>query len=272
METTITLNTAVCRICEETNYLINLFEQDNAHLFEKLKEIENIPDTSDNVLFDSMFKYICTSCENSIEATTCGIIVQPQETFIILDEVSERDERIVIDETASESSVELIENSDSIEMESNSIVHNYAPGNSEEIPLKIVSVSGPNGTLTDIQNPKSILCTICNKKVSARTFDMHKARHEQKKIFECTECSKTFLSKRYWIAHLKDHMNVREYQCDQCEYSSMVPEELKAHQLSHSEDKGFVCQICEKAYHRYHNLKSHMQKVHGKDISTSDNT
>ncbi|XP_059619683.1 oocyte zinc finger protein XlCOF28-like [Phlebotomus argentipes] len=289
METTITLNTDICRICEESkNYLINLYEESNAHLFEKLKEIENVAETDENVAYDNMFRYICTSCENTIEgfyefkiqcqntrsklmnAATCGVFGQPQPTFIILDEASQPAEKdVVVDETASESSVELIEDNDAIEIDGEEVSPEAT--NPSNFPLKIVSVVSQEFTITEVPNPKSVLCTICNKKVAAKTFDMHKARHEQKKIFECSECCKTFTSKRFWIAHLKDHISVRENQCDQFDKAFMVAGQAQNHKITHSEEKGYVCPICEKGYNRYHNLKGHVQKVHGKTISMVGN-
>ncbi|XP_055695844.1 zinc finger protein 432-like [Lutzomyia longipalpis] len=290
METTITLNTEICRICEETNYLINLFDESNLHLYEKLKEIE---DFGENDLFDSMFKYICTSCENTLEgfyefkiqcrntrsklvsAATCGIFVQPQETLIILDDIPDAQEDVVIDDdTESESSVELIQFSESINAQgiSNQQMESNVHANNQKSEMKIISVSGSDGSVIEPNHPKSILCTICNKKIITKNYEMHKVRHEQKKIFECTECSQTFMSKKYWIAHLKDHINFREYQCDQCDKAFMVADHLKAHKATHSDDKSFVCSTCNRGFTRYRNLKAHMLKVHGKDISAEGNS
>ncbi|GAB0097494.1 hypothetical protein DMENIID0001_131330 [Sergentomyia squamirostris] len=296
METTITLNTDICRICEDTNYLINLFDQNNFHLYNKLKEIENAQDIRDYEIYDNMFKYVCTSCENSIEgyyefktqckntrnklvtALTCGIFAQqtPEtlpDTVIIIDEGQEQEEKNIVNDVSDSSMevIEYLEDSANYQQQSNYVVPDDSPGNAqEEEDLKIVSVYGQVDTDAESSSSKMVLCTICNKRVTARSFERHKNRHEQRKIFECTECFKTFLSKKNWIAHLKDHVSHQEYPCDKCDKSFSLLSHLKTHQLMHPEDRIYECTMCERSFSRLANLKGHMTRIHRIDISAID--
>ena len=74
----------------------------------------------------------------------------------------------------------------------------------------------PSPTQSQLQHKKC--CTICKKIVSAGNISKHMKKHNEKNIFPCHLCPKTFLVERYLTKHLKIHNNtvVKKYKCDKC--------------------------------------------------------
>ncbi|XP_055711889.1 zinc finger protein 33A-like [Phlebotomus papatasi] len=57
----------ICRICEGSKYLIDILATENQQLYKKLSELEAVQDDKDYEMFHTVYKFVCTRCENSIE-------------------------------------------------------------------------------------------------------------------------------------------------------------------------------------------------------------
>ncbi|KAG5896101.1 hypothetical protein JTB14_006890 [Gonioctena quinquepunctata] len=138
-------------------------------------------------------------------------------------------------------------------------------------------------------------CDICEKSFRAvHHLKTHKNTHTDGKPYKCRYCEKDFGRRPNKIAHERIHTGNKPYTCDICEKSFSYNHHMKAHKRSHTGEKPFNCQFCGQAFARAwlkkmhektHNgsrqflcevcnkgciskadMKSHMKKVHKKEM------
>ncbi|KAJ8414558.1 hypothetical protein AAFF_G00037600 [Aldrovandia affinis] len=80
------------------------------------------------------------------------------------------------------------------------------------------------------------------------------------KPFRCTECEKTFATKRSLYKHSVIHTE-RKYNCLKCGKRFHLRRSLKSHQFVHGAEKPFCCLICGKGFTVRYSLKVH-QRIH----------
>lgn len=84
-------------------------------------------------------------------------------------------------------------------------------------------------------------------------------KSESKKIYKCTHCSKSFVSKSSLDAHIRVHTNERPFQCKQCDKHFKTQGALELHERRHAGIKPYVCTWCGKSFVESSNLKVHVR-------------
>ncbi|CAG7717555.1 unnamed protein product [Allacma fusca] len=112
-------------------------------------------------------------------------------------------------------------------------------------------------------------CTECNKRMpSQKGLWVHRrsAHNAGDKIFQCTDCDKSFFKKAHLDAHKKTHLDPEERKrhlnwCKLC--GKGLTSSLTAHMTSvHSNDRPWKCEICNKQFKRKEILNGHRETVH----------
>lgn len=82
---------------------------------------------------------------------------------------------------------------------------------------------------------------------------------EPKKIYKCTHCPKSFVSKSSLDAHIRVHTGERPFQCKQCDKHFKTQGALELHERRHAGIKPYVCTYCGKSFVESSNLKVHVR-------------
>lgn len=141
-----------------------------------------------------------------------------------------------------------------------------------------------------------VRCNICDKVFPCkRNLKVHTLVHEDKKLYQCTICGKTYK----WLESLRKHEKYaheeeRVHKCDECPKSYKYPETLtehkkthsnsvinlrcrlclkvfsskdalKQHTATHDDKRPYVCEICGKTYKWSANWKHHVRNAHGEE-------
>lgn len=57
--------------------------------------------------------------------------------------------------------------------------------------------------------------------------------------------------------------NPKRYKCDQCNYTNAFESRMKTHAQVHNSEKPFECEECHERFGYMHNLRVHLNKIHG---------
>jgi len=137
-------------------------------------------------------------------------------------------------------------------------------------------------------------CSVCAAVLSSRgALTKHMIIHQEKKPFQCQECSqsfnqardlkthtmqrhssvrphicgicgKGFVHKSYLMEHMSYHTGERQFQCYHCGNRFQAQSALVKHMKRHTASKDFACNNCPKAFAVKTDLKSHIRLVHEK--------
>ena len=91
--------------------------------------------------------------------------------------------------------------------------------------------------------------------------------NQKSKDFECSLCSKTFVSPSTFKIHYNNiHLGLKS----KCEYCDKLVTNLGSHKKAmHSMVKDFACSVCHKTFNRSDQLKIHYKRMHEKSKSFS---
>ncbi|KAF6727234.1 Zinc finger protein with KRAB and SCAN domains 7 [Oryzias melastigma] len=103
-------------------------------------------------------------------------------------------------------------------------------------------------------------CTQCGKTFSSRRCLLkHDNFHHKGMRFPCEFCGKGFFGKDALVRHTLIHTGERPFKCDDCDKSFRSAAELKIHRRYHTGERPFKCNICEKGFVQSCFLTLHMR-------------
>ena len=107
-------------------------------------------------------------------------------------------------------------------------------------------------------------CTICSKRfITSNYLVAHRRIHIKEKPSECSLCSKSFSESSSLQRHKRSvHSNRRPYHCPYCEKLFKINYLLKCHVRIHTDAKPYSCRHCSDCFRRLYQLKTHLLKSH----------
>lgn len=107
-----------------------------------------------------------------------------------------------------------------------------------------------------------ILCTICMKMLSRKSYKPHMQRHSGVKSYTCEKCAATFFTCAELCNHRRSIHNKHRYvyKCDLCEYKSHRSDTMKKHKRRHN-DTNIPCTICGMFFLSVQKLSLH-ERIH----------
>ncbi|XP_054610128.1 zinc finger protein 135-like [Dunckerocampus dactyliophorus] len=103
-------------------------------------------------------------------------------------------------------------------------------------------------------------CSQCEKSfTSRRCLLKHDNFHHKGMRFPCEHCGKGFFGKDALVRHTLIHTGERPFKCDDCDKSFRSAAELKIHRRYHTGERPFKCGICEKGFVQSCFLTLHMR-------------
>ncbi|XP_066126912.1 zinc finger protein 154-like [Saccopteryx bilineata] len=89
----------------------------------------------------------------------------------------------------------------------------------------------------------------------------HQNLHTGQRLYECSECAKSFIRKSNLHRHQQVHTGERPYGCSECGKSFFRNCDLRIHQTFHTGERPYECSECGKSFLRKFDLRIH-QRVH----------
>ncbi|KAF6206960.1 hypothetical protein GE061_018196, partial [Apolygus lucorum] len=83
-----------------------------------------------------------------------------------------------------------------------------------------------------------------------------------KRIWTCTQCDKTFISRKGSIIHQRTHTGERPYSCSVCQKRFIDSSTLMKHQVIHQAVRPFSCLVCRRGFNQKVALQRH-ERTHG---------
>ncbi|XP_061671115.1 zinc finger protein 501-like [Syngnathoides biaculeatus] len=98
-------------------------------------------------------------------------------------------------------------------------------------------------------NMEHLQCSQCDKTFgSKRNLKRHMRCHQSDKPFICTDCGKTFSLKGHLIRHTRTHTGEKPFSCSICCQRFTRKASLIIHQRTHTGEKPFSCSVCGKRF------------------------
>lgn len=114
-------------------------------------------------------------------------------------------------------------------------------------------------------------CVYCPEKFTGEHLrHMHTLENHPDKVktITCEYCGDTFTWRQHYLNHLrKKHQSKKPYECSKCSKKFYRNYELKEHMLRHVGTKNFECTICTKRYVSANSLKAHLKQHLKKNVA-----
>ncbi|XP_026328520.1 zinc finger protein 879-like isoform X1 [Hyposmocoma kahamanoa] len=108
-----------------------------------------------------------------------------------------------------------------------------------------------------VKQREKLVCPICG--ILTYTLGNHIATHQEKKKFNCSQCSRTFSQKGNLMAHMKQHTGIKDFICDICGAGFYSQKSLVRHNLIHKGERPFACNLCTKKFIARCDLNRHLR-------------
>ena len=109
-------------------------------------------------------------------------------------------------------------------------------------------------------------CKICSKAFSLEgNMRRHKMTHSEDRLFQCSECSRTFKNKENLKVHVKRiHLKIQSFKCQDCPSQFTTNVELQSlwKRIHMVISWSFTCNECEKTFRLEEAVKRHQHRVH----------
>ena len=114
------------------------------------------------------------------------------------------------------------------------------------------------------KNETGWICKKCGKRSTNRfTIKEHIGRiHLKRRPYICSQCGKSFLTRKMLNGHCRIHTGEKPYSCHSCGWAFSNFSTLNSHKLTHLEVKPFKCTKCDHQFLRPRGLKKHMERNH----------
>ncbi|XP_049559348.1 zinc finger protein 677-like isoform X3 [Orcinus orca] len=113
--------------------------------------------------------------------------------------------------------------------------------------------------------PPSVKTNICNTYGKVSSFipvypsllTQQQKTNIREKLYECSECGKTFIHHSVLTSHQRIHSEQRPYKCNECSKAFKQFSNLTRHQRIHTGEKPYKCNICDKVFNQNSHLTNH---------------
>ena len=128
-----------------------------------------------------------------------------------------------------------------------------------------------------ISGLKKYKCSQCEMKFTSTHYvTQHKKRvhkpEEEKYIFRCEICSKSYSSKSNLQMHIElVHSENDKSKCKQCGKHYASKQNLQKHETNVHNPKSYKCKVCEEIFPTSHSLLSHIIQIHPNVCKTCKN-
>ncbi|XP_014390220.1 PREDICTED: zinc finger protein 449-like [Myotis brandtii] len=89
-----------------------------------------------------------------------------------------------------------------------------------------------------------------------------------KKLHQCIQCGKDFLSKKVFKGHLKIHSGKLPHGCPECGKRFLRRSNLQRHLRVHTREAPYKCSVCEKQFTQLSHLTEHQKTSSSQGVST----
>ncbi|XP_058128759.1 zinc finger protein 431-like [Anopheles ziemanni] len=125
-----------------------------------------------------------------------------------------------------------------------------------------IASNSKNPTSPSLSRRKPFECSYCSKRwVSMSALMAHRRTHTGERPFHCTHCPKRFKTTGGLDLHERRHTGSKPYSCSDCGKGFAESSNLKVHMMQHTNEKPHVCTVCNRAFARVYLLQLH-QRTH----------
>lgn len=110
-------------------------------------------------------------------------------------------------------------------------------------------------------------CSVCGKMYKTKkSLKCHQMIHTGERPYTCEKCGKSFPGKSYLINHSVMHSDRKPFICETCGKAFSKKWNMIQHERVHTGERPYTCPVCSESFIQNFILKTHMKKVHDKDL------